>query len=556
MAALNAFKAGLSIEDVQQKGQGTKAEMYAAEDHIIYWKNTDTTAPDDFGDWYKLNGSWIKEQVGLSEPEVDARIEVVVKTKQFKTFAELKAADLSGWDRVATAYHHDKSIGGGSAYVPTGVSGGTPNTGDEWAFYDGSGVQYAIEIDGVIDPRKFGCKCNFTTDDSAAWSVLLSGLPVEEEHTVLITGISRVDNTRIIIPREGNGGRNMNIKAHGMVRSGFKFVGSGSGLAIGNYSGDETTPGQLTGAVQGGGTHGDLWITASSDVEYPLWVGYVGHIKMDNVFVFGGQEQMYLSETQDGIFNTIILSGHASVTQTNLVLNHGANGNRFSDSYALNAVLNPIHIRSDDTTGSGAVKLNGPGQNKFKSFILDKSPLVNAFVLIESGVGNELIDCRVNCTRTSGDPIPLIKTIAPTGTANAQTGTKITGGSLRCTEASSDYTYLVDQAASSGSPVQIINVTAMNIGESPMYVSAVGDVVDNNILYVDCAAIGSSDDVDRVLQASSVFDEASDRALNSAGLLNMFLSLADYADDTAAAAAGVDIGEPYRTGSTLKVRVA
>lgn len=30
----------------------------------------------------------------------------------------------------------------------------------------------------------------------------------------------------------------------------------------------------------------------------------------------------------------------------------------------------------------------------------------------------------------------------------------------------------------------------------------------------------------------------------------------DYADDTAAAAGGVEVGERYRTGSTLKVRIS
>lgn len=34
-----------------------------------------------------------------------------------------------------------------------------------------------------------------------------------------------------------------------------------------------------------------------------------------------------------------------------------------------------------------------------------------------------------------------------------------------------------------------------------------------------------------------------------------FASLGDYADDTAAAAGGVVIGELYRTGSTVKVRI-
>jgi hypothetical protein len=33
-------------------------------------------------------------------------------------------------------------------------------------------------------------------------------------------------------------------------------------------------------------------------------------------------------------------------------------------------------------------------------------------------------------------------------------------------------------------------------------------------------------------------------------------ALADYADDTAAAAGGVPVGKLYRTGSTVKVRVA
>lgn len=36
----------------------------------------------------------------------------------------------------------------------------------------------------------------------------------------------------------------------------------------------------------------------------------------------------------------------------------------------------------------------------------------------------------------------------------------------------------------------------------------------------------------------------------------LFASLGDYADDVAASAAGVAVGSLYRTGSTLKVRVA
>lgn len=44
-------------------------------------------------------------------------------------------------------------------------------------------------------------------------------------------------------------------------------------------------------------------------------------------------------------------------------------------------------------------------------------------------------------------------------------------------------------------------------------------------------------------------------AVNSA-LVDQFAALADYADDTAAAAGGVAVGEYYRTASVVKVRVA
>lgn len=39
-------------------------------------------------------------------------------------------------------------------------------------------------------------------------------------------------------------------------------------------------------------------------------------------------------------------------------------------------------------------------------------------------------------------------------------------------------------------------------------------------------------------------------------LIGQFGNLADYADDTAAAAGGIEIGQLYRTGSTIKVRVS
>lgn len=35
-----------------------------------------------------------------------------------------------------------------------------------------------------------------------------------------------------------------------------------------------------------------------------------------------------------------------------------------------------------------------------------------------------------------------------------------------------------------------------------------------------------------------------------------YANLPDHADDAAAATGGVGIGEPYRTGSTLKVRIS
>lgn len=40
------------------------------------------------------------------------------------------------------------------------------------------------------------------------------------------------------------------------------------------------------------------------------------------------------------------------------------------------------------------------------------------------------------------------------------------------------------------------------------------------------------------------------------GQETIFAGLADYADDVAAAAGGVAVGEPYRTGSVVKVRVS
>jgi hypothetical protein len=44
--------------------------------------------------------------------------------------------------------------------------------------------------------------------------------------------------------------------------------------------------------------------------------------------------------------------------------------------------------------------------------------------------------------------------------------------------------------------------------------------------------------------------------LNTNGAIPSVAVLGDFADDTAAAAGGVAIGSPYRTGSTIKVRVA
>ena len=56
------------------------------------------------------------------------------------------------------------------------------------------------------------------------------------------------------------------------------------------------------------------------------------------------------------------------------------------------------------------------------------------------------------------------------------------------------------------------------------------------------------------LVAGAVSDTQNDiRALQAA---TDWTALADYADDTAAAAGGVEIGELYRTGSAIKVRVA
>lgn len=46
---------------------------------------------------------------------------------------------------------------------------------------------------------------------------------------------------------------------------------------------------------------------------------------------------------------------------------------------------------------------------------------------------------------------------------------------------------------------------------------------------------------------------ALDRRLRAA---EDWTALADYADDTAAAVGGVAIGSRYRTGSTIKVRIA
>lgn len=46
------------------------------------------------------------------------------------------------------------------------------------------------------------------------------------------------------------------------------------------------------------------------------------------------------------------------------------------------------------------------------------------------------------------------------------------------------------------------------------------------------------------------------RAFRSLQSKTNYGALSDYADDTAAAAGGVAVGELYRTGSTIKVRVA
>ena len=46
------------------------------------------------------------------------------------------------------------------------------------------------------------------------------------------------------------------------------------------------------------------------------------------------------------------------------------------------------------------------------------------------------------------------------------------------------------------------------------------------------------------------------RHLNVNGAIPSIAVLGDYADDTAAAAGGVAVGGAYRTGSTIKVRVA
>lgn len=39
-------------------------------------------------------------------------------------------------------------------------------------------------------------------------------------------------------------------------------------------------------------------------------------------------------------------------------------------------------------------------------------------------------------------------------------------------------------------------------------------------------------------------------------LTDQFANLADFADDTAAAAGGVEVGKLYRTGSVVKVRIS
>lgn len=46
------------------------------------------------------------------------------------------------------------------------------------------------------------------------------------------------------------------------------------------------------------------------------------------------------------------------------------------------------------------------------------------------------------------------------------------------------------------------------------------------------------------------------QAAASAVITEQFASLGDFADDTAAASGGVAVGELYRTGSAVKIRVA
>lgn len=110
---------------------------------------------------------------------------------------------------------------------------------------------------------------------------------------------------------------------------------------------------------------------------------------------------------------------------------------------------------------------------------------------------------------------------------------------------------------------EILNLIVALDGSTADLLSA---KADKSLIVLGSASIDSGTTTD--LSENRIFQLVNDaetpgahqvygtNAAGTKGWQALYSGLSDYADDTAAAAGGVAIGSPYRTGSTLKVRIA